>query len=156
MKDYDKNKGSSYLKYQDVHNLYGQEMSQKFPVNQVRWVEDISEFDEMKALWKVVMKKGMKDISLKLIFNTQNIYKTFTMIYQFYLRELKCEKLVVSLHDKTEHVIYIRNLKQALSHRLVINRVIKFNQKSWLVPYIEMKTDLRRAANMVLNEIFTS
>ena len=45
-------------------------MSQKFPVNQVRWVEDISEFDEMKALWKVVMKKGMKGISLKLIFNT--------------------------------------------------------------------------------------
>ena len=77
------------------------------------------------------------------------------MIYQFYLRELKCEKLVVSLHDKTEHVIYIRNLKQALSHRLVINRVIKFNQKSWLEPYIEMKTDLRRVANMVLNEIFT-
>ena len=155
MKDYDKNKGSSYLKYQDAHNLYAWEMSQKFPVNQVRWVEDISEFDEMKALWKVVMKKGMKGISLKLIFNTQNIYKTFTMIYQFYLRELKCEKLVVSLHDKTEHVIYIRNLKQALSHRLVINRVIKFNQKSWLEPYIEMKTDLRRVANMVLNEIFT-
>ena len=50
MKDYDKNKGSSYLKYQDAHNLYAWEMSQKFPVNQVRWVEDISEFDEMKPL----------------------------------------------------------------------------------------------------------
>ena len=26
----------------------------------------------------------------------------------------------------------------------MINRVIKFNQKSWLEPYIEMKTDLRK------------
>ena len=29
----DKNKGSSYLHYWDVNNLYGWEMFQKFPVN---------------------------------------------------------------------------------------------------------------------------
>ena len=36
------------------------------------------------------------------------------------------------LHDKTEYVIYIKNLKQALNHGLVlekVHRVIKFNQK---------------------------
>ena len=31
----------------------------------------------------------------------------------------KVEKLVANLHDKTEYVIHIRNLKQALNHGLV-------------------------------------
>ena len=42
------------------------------------------------------------------------------------------EKLVANLHDKSEYVIHITNLKQALNQGLVlkkVNRVIKFNQK---------------------------
>ena len=61
----------------------------------------------------------------------------------------KVEKLVSDLHDKTEHVIQIRNLKQALDHGLVlenVHRVIKFNQNTWLKPYIDMNTDLREKA----------
>ena len=47
MKDYDKNKESSYLKYWDVNNLYGCSMSQEFPVNEFEWIEDlISQFNE--------------------------------------------------------------------------------------------------------------
>ena len=44
MKDYDKNEESSYLKYQNVNNLYGWAKSQKLPVNGFKWVEDPSEF----------------------------------------------------------------------------------------------------------------
>ena len=57
----------------------------------------------------------------------------------------KVEKLVAKLHDKTEYVVHIRNLKQALNHRLVfkkVSRVIKFNQNAWLKPYIDMNKDL--------------
>ena len=61
----------------------------------------------------------------------------------------KVEKLVANLHDKTEYVIHIRSLKQALSHGLVLkkgHKVIKFNQNAWLKPYIDMNTDLRKKA----------
>ena len=43
------------------------------------------------------------------------------------------EKRVANLHHKTENVIHIRNLKQALNHGLVlgkIHKIIKFNQKT--------------------------
>ena len=59
------------------------------------------------------------------------------------------EKIVANLHDKTECIIHIRNLKQPLNHGLVfkkVHRVIKFNQNSWLKPYIDMNTDLRKKA----------
>ena len=34
----------------------------------------------------------------------------------------KVEKLVTNLHDKTEYVIHIRNLKQALNHGLILKK----------------------------------
>ena len=43
----------------------------------------------------------------------------------------KFEKLVSNLHDETDYVIHIRNLKQALVHGLILKKVhttIKFNQ----------------------------
>ena len=49
----------------------------------------------------------------------------------------KVEKLAANLHDKTDYVIHIRNLKQALNHGLVlkkVQRIIKFNQNVWLKP----------------------
>ena len=46
MKNYDKNKESSYIQYWDVNNLYGWAMSQKLPVNDFEWIKDTSQFNE--------------------------------------------------------------------------------------------------------------
>ena len=57
----------------------------------------------------------------------------------------KVEKFIANLHDKKEYVH--RNLKQALTHQLVskkVHRIIKFNQKAWLKPYIDMNIDLSK------------
>ena len=51
MKNYDRNKKSSRLKYWDVNDLYGLLMSQKVPIDGFKWVEEISQFnrDFMKS-----------------------------------------------------------------------------------------------------------
>ena len=62
----------------------------------------------------------------------------------------KIEKLVANLHDKSEYIIHMRNLNQALKHGLVLKKVhmiIKFNKKTWLKSYIDMKTDLKKTKN---------
>ena len=69
----------------------------------------------------------------------------------------EAEKFVTNLPDKTEYVIHIRNLKQALSHGLTVkkvNRVIKFNQRAWLKPYIDMNTKLKQKAKSDFEKYF--
>ena len=61
----------------------------------------------------------------------------------------KVEKLVANLHDKTEYVMHIRNLKQTLNHGLVLEKVyivIKFNQNASLKLYIDKNNDLSKKA----------
>ena len=45
MKNYDKNKESSYLQYWDVNNFYGWAMSQKLTLNNFQ-IDDLSQFNE--------------------------------------------------------------------------------------------------------------
>ena len=49
----------------------------------------------------------------------------------------KVGKLVANLHDKTDYIIHIRNLKQAYNHGLFfknVHQVIKFNENVRLKP----------------------
>ena len=61
----------------------------------------------------------------------------------------KCKKLVCNLLNKKKYVVHIKSLKQALNHGLKlkkVHRIIEFNQKAWLKPYIDMNTELRKVA----------
>ena len=59
----------------------------------------------------------------------------------------KVEKLICNIEDIEKYVMHIKVLKQALNHGLVLKkvyRVIQFNQKDWLKPYIDVNTKLRK------------
>ena len=58
----------------------------------------------------------------------------------------KVENLVDNLHHKTECFPH---------NKFNVHRVIKFNQKSWLILYIDMNTDLRQAAKNISKKIFS-
>ena len=59
---------------------------------------------------------------------------------------------------KTEYAIHVRNLKQALNHKLVLGKfrkAIKFNQNAWQRRYIDMNTDLgEKEKNDVEKDLF--
>ena len=150
LKDYDKNKESSYLKYWDVNNLYGWAMSQKLPVNNFEWIKDTSQFNEdfIKNYNEESDEGYFLEVDVQYLEKLHELHNDLPFLPERMKIE-KVEKLVANLHDKTEYVIHIRNLKQALNHGLVlkkVHRVIKFNQNAWLKPYIDMNTDLRKKA----------
>ena len=71
----------------------------------------------------------------------------------------KVEKLAANLYKKTEYVTNTINLKEAFNLVLVLkkmHRVIRFYQKSWVKPYINIETDLRKAEKIILKNIFLS
>ena len=109
------------------------------------------------------MKKVLENIFSKLMFNiVKNYIKFHNDDFKFLPQKMeiwKVEELAVNLHDKTEYVIHIRNLKQALNHRLVskkVNRVKKFNQNAYLKPYIDMNIDLKKKQKLILKNKFSS
>ena len=62
----------------------------------------------------------------------------------------KCKKLACNFCNKKKYVVHIRSLKQVLNHGLILkknHRVMQFNQETWLKPYIDMNTELRKKAN---------
>ena len=75
------------------------------------------------------------------------------------MKTKKFGKLVSNLHDKTDYVVHIKNLKQALTHELVskkLQRIIKFKQKAWLKSYINMNRDIRKIAKSDFEKNFLS
>ena len=85
MKDYDKNKESLYLKYWDVNDLYGWEMSQKFPVNCLERIGETSQLDE--DFIKSYNEESDKGYFLGVDVQYRKNYKNFTCNYHFYLKQ---------------------------------------------------------------------
>ena len=148
MKDYNKNKELSYLKYWDVNNLYGWKMSQKLPVTKFEWIEDTFQFNEdfIKNYNEDSDEGYFLEVDVQYPEKLHEFHNDLPFLPER-MKLQKVEKLVANLHDKTEYVILIRNSKQPLNHGLVwrkVHRVIKFNQKGWLKPYADMITKLRQ------------
>ena len=113
-------KKPSYLKYWDVNNFYGWAMSQKLPVNDFKWVEDISEFNEdFRKSYNDNSDEGYFPDHVQYVQYSANLHNPHIDVP--FLRERmkieKAEKLVASLLDKTlyqtKYLIHIRNLKQS-------------------------------------------
>ena len=123
-------------------------MLQRLPVNNFKWVKNISKFDKssIKSYNEESDKEYFFEVDVQYHENVRNVH-SYLLFLLGKMKIERVEKLVDSLHEKTEYVIHIRNLKQALDHRLFLkklHRIINFEQKTWLKSYTDMNTDLRQ------------
>ena len=128
------------------NSIYRWAVSQKLPVNGFMWVEKTSHFNE--DFIKSNNEESDEGYFLEVYIQYPEKLHAFTMIYPFCLTKWKfkkVKKLATNLYDKKEYAMHIKRLKQAINHELVlkeVHRVVKFNQKLWLKPYIDMNTEL--------------
>ena len=125
MENYDKSKESSYIQYLDANNLYGAAMSEKLPINEFKWVNDISGINE-----KFVKSYDKKNSDKGYILEVD-------VDYPSKLHKLHGDMLFLPERMKIDH-----GLKLKKEHR-----VIEFNQEAWLKKYIDMNTELRKKAS---------
>ena len=150
MKNYNKNEESSYIQYLDANNLYGWAVSQKLPANDFKWINNVSKINEkfIKNYDEDSDKGYIFEVDVNYLKRLHDLHSDLPFLSER-MKIDKCKKLVCNLHDKKRYVLHIRSLKQTLDYRLKlekIHRVIEFNQKLWLKPYIDMNTELRKIA----------
>ena len=161
MKNYNDNEESSYIQYLDTNNLYGWAMSKKLPVNGFRWLDsnEINEINEefIKNYNENNDKDYIFEVDVRYPKRLHDLHSDLSFLPER-MEINKCKKLICNLSNKKKYVIHVNSLKQALNHGLKnqalnqalkkIHRVIEFNQKEWLKPYIDMNTKLRKAAKI--------
>ena len=117
MKNYNKNEESSYIQYLDANNLYGWAMSQKLPVNNFKWVKDISRINkEFIKNYNENSKKGyILEVDVKYPKKLHDLQSDLPFLPKG-MKIDKCKKLICHLRNKNKYVVYIKSLKQALNH----------------------------------------
>ena len=111
-------------------------MFQKFPVNNFEWIKDTAQFNEdfIRSCNEESDEEYFLEVDIPYLETLHELRNDLTFLLERMKIE-KAEKLATDLHDKTEYVIQIRKLKQALNHILVFKRLIKFNNNAWLKSY---------------------
>ena len=133
-------------------------MSQKRPVNNFEWMKDTPQINEafIKNYNEESDEGYFLEVDVQYLEKLHELHNDLPFLPKKMKIE-KVEKLAAHLHDKTEYVIHIKNLKQTLNHELVLKKVhrgIEFNQNVWLKPYIDINTDLRKKAEKYFENNF--
>ena len=123
MKNYDKNKESSYIQYLDANNLYRWSISQKLPVDGFKWKTNILKFNEdfIKNCDEDSDKEYVFEGDVEYPINLHNPHSDFSFLAER-MKINNCSKLVYALYDKGNYIVHIRMLKQTLNHGLILKK----------------------------------
>lgn len=151
LSDYNKNELDSYLVYLDCVNLYGYAMMKCLPIKNFKFLTD-DECIRLKENIKFISDNNNQgyilEVDLEYPTEIHDLHSELPFAPEKYIPPNgKCEKLIANLHNKCQYVIHYTHLKECLKHGLKllkIHRVLVFDQKEFLKPYIELNTALRQ------------
>ena len=150
MKNYDENKESSFLRYDDANNLYGFAMCKKLLADDFKLVNDLSIFTEdfVKSYDEEDNIGYLFVVDVEYPKNLHKLHSDLSFLPER-MKINKCTKLVCNVQDKENYPVHVLALKQTLNHGLKLTKVhsvIEFRHEEWLKPYIDMNTELRKTA----------
>ena len=94
-------------------------MPQELPVKKIQWIKDTFNENFMKNYAEESNEGNFLKVDVQFL---EKNYLNFIMITRMKIE--KIEKLVTNVHEKTEYIIYMTNLKQALNHRFILKKKI--------------------------------
>lgn len=127
-------------------------MEMPLPYRDFRWVDECENFDVFENQDPHIGHALEVDLHIP-----RELHDKFKDFPPLLTRENinGSEKLVGTLHDKTRYVIHERNLKFAIKHGVVlekIHRVLRFRQKPFLKPYMQLNSKLRQRATSLFEK----
>ena len=134
-------------------------MSQKLPVNDFKWVGNVSKIEEdfIKNCDEDEDIGYFLEVDVKYPENLVYLHSDLPFLPER-MKINKCCKLICSLHDKNKYVVYTRALKQVSKHGLKLKKVheaIAFYQEAWLSEYInENIIERKKAQNDFKKDFF--
>ncbi|XP_022160909.1 uncharacterized protein LOC111027014 [Myzus persicae] len=146
--DYDPTKSKSWIVYQDCNNLYGWTMSQHMPYGDFKWVEP--KLDGLDALTPTSDIGRVYEVDISYPNELHDLHNDLPFLPENKIPPgSKVKKLMATLHSKKNYVIHYRNLQQAITNGLIVekvHRVLEFKQSDWLAKYIKLNTEMRKNA----------
>ena len=169
--DYNPENENNYIMYYDANNLYGWAMSQSLPYSDFKWKtrNKDGKFDKRQKGNGWILEVDLE--YPKHLHKLHNDYplapeklavkEEWLSSYQTDLLENKSminiTKLVPNLMDKKKYVVHYKTLQLYLSLGMKVkkvHRILEFNEKPWMEPYIRLNTELRKKAKSAFEKKF--
>ena len=168
---YDQSKTTSWLQYLDCNSLYPTAMLHKLPIGEFEWLElddfkmeavllwdieawtpdnDYGYFAQVDVEYPESLHEAHNDLPFlpeKRAFEPSPAMSA--VAERLGLSRALASKLVPNLCKKTEMVVHVSELQQAMKHGLVVTKIhkaLKFKQVAFMRPWIDFCVEKRRAA----------
>jgi hypothetical protein len=143
LKDYDEERESNHVIYLDANNLCGWAMSQSLPTHDFEWlVEEKARILNVTSIAEDGENGYILEVDLKYPSELHDLHNDYplapeafdiktemlspyhkTLLKQFGMKTMGCNKLVPNSYDKTNYVVHYVNLQRYLSLGLRLTRV---------------------------------